>query len=121
MNDWKRILEQLPEDENKQQNIENLEDTMRRSAVRKKSGGMKALIASLIILAALVLAVGGFWFYKAYDRYTTTTRSIPASPHWAFSWADDLEETTNAIEEYSDNYFSGKQINVICGSTAQSP
>lgn len=116
MNDWKRILEQLPEDENKQQNIENLEDTMRRSAVRK-SGGMKALIASLIILAALVLAVGGFWFYKAYDLMYNYDKIYPGVTALGIQLGGmTFEEATDAIEEYSDNYFSGKQINVICGS-----
>jgi len=117
MNDWKKILEQLPEDENKQKNIENLEDTMRRSSNKKKFGIAKALVAMLIVMMALVLTVGGFWFYKAYDQVYNYDKIYPGVTALDINLSGmTVEEATAVIEQYSDNYFSGKQITVVCGS-----
>lgn len=114
MNDWKKILEQLPDDD-KTEGSEKA-DTAQTS---EKPKGRRGLTVTLIVMLALALIFGGLWMYKAADRIYGYDRIYPGVTALNIDLGGmTIEEAQTAIETYSDNYFSGKQINVICGDSS---
>ncbi len=111
MNDWKKILGQLPAEQLQEQKMHTTE--IRIKAKRKNTilGISPALFWINISVFLLVVILSTFWIITVSKQVRDYDRIYPGVSALGIDLGGmTISEAVDAIDEYSDNYYSGKQI-----------
>ncbi len=120
MSDWKRILEQLPDEKREKRKFETTEVNIVKPKRRPYFGLNPVLVWSCVGSLALCVLVFIIWVAMTAAEVRQWDESGKIYPGVTVFDIDvggmTTEEARYTIEAYSDNYFSGKQLKICCGS-----
>ncbi len=112
MNDWKKVLEQMPskEPEAQAKSAEN------RRGDQKRNGTGRFLLGALIVLLVVALAFGGFMVYTISGDVREYDLIYPGVTVFDLNLGGyTKEQATDKIRTYSEQYFADKALVLICG------
>ncbi len=116
MSDWKRILEQRPDDKREKRRFETTEVNTVKPKLRPYMGLSPKLFWAAVGAVALCVIVAIVWIMLLAVQVRDYDRIYPGVTVFDINVGEmTIEEATATIEEYSDNYFSGKQLRLVCG------
>ncbi len=117
MNDWKKILEQMSEDNGDEKQFRTTEINIRSPKKKKKRilGVHPAFFWSCIAVFVLVIALGGFWLSNIFTTVADYNLIFPGVTAMNIELGGMTEaEAVEVLNEYSENYFSGKELEIRC-------
>ncbi|MBQ5972835.1 MAG: peptidoglycan binding domain-containing protein, partial [Oscillospiraceae bacterium] len=119
MNDWKRILEDEPEKKREKRDIPDFKTTevnLVRPKRRPYFGLKPALVWITVGAVALCAVIAVLWVTMVAVEVRDYDRIYPGVSVYGIDVGGmTFAEAKEVIAEYSDNYFSGKQLRLICG------
>jgi vancomycin resistance protein YoaR len=115
LNDWKRILEQLPYDNTDKKTFQTTEINIKVPKAKRILGVRPVLFWICLIVLCLIITGSGFWLYIAVNEVKDYDRIYPGVTALGVNLDGmTVEQAKIAINEYSDNYYSGKEIVIRC-------
>ena len=116
MNDWKKILEQMSEDNGDEKKFRTTEINIRPKKKKKRILGVHpAFFWTCIGVFLLVLALGGAWVANIFTTVEDYDRIFPGVTALNIELGGMTEaEAVEALNAYSENYFSGKELEIYC-------
>ncbi|MBR5520262.1 MAG: VanW family protein [Clostridia bacterium] len=117
MNDWKKILEQMSEDSGDGKQFRTTEINIQRTKKKKKRilGVHPAFFWSCIGVFVLVIALGGLWISNIFTTVADYDLIFPGVTAMNIELGGMTEaEAVEALNAYSENYFSGKELEIRC-------
>ncbi|MBR7137392.1 MAG: hypothetical protein IKC99_04980, partial [Clostridia bacterium] len=117
MNDWKKILEQMSEDSGDEKQFRTTEINIKPARKKKKRilGVHPAFFWSCIAVFVLVIALGGLWIANIFRTVSDYELIFPGVTAMNIELGGMTEaEAVEVLNEYSENYFSGKELEIRC-------
>lgn len=116
MNDWKKILDQMANEEyNGERQFHTTEIKVQARRKKKILGVSPTLFFICILVFLLVICLGIFVFTMVKDRVDSYDRIYPGVSALGVDLGGlTQEEAEDALREYSNNYFSGRVLVVRC-------
>ena len=116
LSEWKRILEHRPEDGRDKRKFETTEVNVVKPKNKPYFGLSPIMFWSAVGAVALCVVVAIVWVALLAVQVRDYDRIYPGVSVFDIDVGGmTLEEARDVIEEYGNNYFSGKQLRLVCG------
>ena len=116
MSDWKDILEHRPEDDRDKRKFETTEVNVVKPKHKPYYGLTPIMFWSALGAVALCVVVAIVWVTLLAVQVRDYDRIYPGVTVFDIDVGGmTIEEARDTIEAYGDNYFSGKQLRLVCG------
>lgn len=115
MNNWKKILDQLPDDPGDEKQFRTTEINLQAKSRKKILGLSPAFFGVCISVFSLLLLTGIVCLVLVCSRVNRYDRIYPGVTALGVQLGGMTEdEAVNALNEYSENYFSSRSLTVRC-------
>ena len=115
MNNWKNILDQMPDDNGDEKQFRTTEINLQAKPKKRILGVSPAFFWVCITVFALVILLGAVSFTLILKKVNGYNRIYPGVSAFSVELGGLTEsEAVSALNEYSENYFSGRQLVVKC-------
>lgn len=115
MNDWKRILEHIPDNNTEQKKFQTTEINIKISKQKRILGINRTVFIIGVAAISLALIICGAWFLIAVNEVRDYDRIYPGVTVLDINLGGmTKEEAVKTVRDYSNNYYSGKQIVLRC-------
>lgn len=115
MNNWKKILDQLPDDPGDEKQFRTTEINLQAKGRKKILGLNPAFFWVCISVFALLLLTGAMCLVLVCSRVNQYDRIYPGVTALGVELGGMTEEeAVAALNEYSENYFSSRSLTVRC-------
>ncbi len=117
MSEWKRILEHRPEDKREKHKFETTEVNVVKPSHKPYFGLKPAMFWSAVGAVVLCVLVAIVWVMLLAVQVRDYDRIYPGVTVFDINVGGmTIEEARDTIAEYGENYFSGKQLKLVCGT-----
>ncbi|MBR4940379.1 MAG: hypothetical protein IKZ19_00055, partial [Clostridia bacterium] len=119
MSEWKRILESRPEEKREKRKFESTEVNIVKPKHKPYFGLSPTLFWSAVGAVALCVVASIVWIMLLAVQVRDYDRIYPGVTVFDIDVGEmTIEEARDTIEAYSDNYFSGKTLKLVCGENS---
>ncbi|MBQ1223430.1 MAG: VanW family protein [Oscillospiraceae bacterium] len=116
MSEWKHILEHRPDDNREKRKFETTEVNVVKPKNKPYFGLSPMMFWATVGAVALCVIIAIVWVALLAVQVRDYDRIYPGVSVFDIDVGGmTLEEARDVIEEYGDNYFSGKQLRLVCG------